>query len=67
LLIGLAGFQKNPLYFDFIDELLKAMTEKLTGDQCKKLSNTLRVVQDKKLAEEKVSPNYNSWSLFKNR
>lgn len=37
-----------------MDDLLKAMTDKLTGDQCKKLSTSLRVVQDQKMAEEKV-------------
>lgn len=53
LMLKLNLFEKNPLYFDFMDDLLKAMTDKLTGDQCKKLSTSLRVVQDQKMAEEK--------------
>lgn len=52
--LNFGSVQKNPLYFDFMDDLLKAMTDKLTGDQCKKLSTSLRVVQDQKIAEEKV-------------
>lgn len=53
LMLKLNLFSANKYYFDFMDELLKAMTEKLTGDQCRKLSNSLRVIQDQKIAEEK--------------
>ncbi len=45
-----------------MDELLKGMTEKLTADQCKKLSVSLRIIQDQKMAEEKVGFD---WRFFK--